>query len=260
MTIDWFTLVAQVVNFALLLLLLRIFLFRPIQRVMREREERIERAYAEAQEARAEAEERASELERERERFEEERRDRLDALEREVEREREEHLAAVAEEADEARAAWREAFEREREELGERVRSAAATVLREALERGWRELADEDLEAHALEAFARRLSDLEDDDRAALAEGVRAGPVGFATAFETSDAQREALRAATRDAIAASEELDDESEPLAAATFVRDPDLLAGVRLRAGDRRIGWTLRAHLEDLERSWATLEPGG
>ncbi|MDF1522746.1 MAG: hypothetical protein P1P87_08005 [Trueperaceae bacterium] len=263
MTIDGFTLVAQVVNFALLLLLLRVFLFRPIQRVMREREERIARAYAEAHEARAEAEERAEELDRERARFEAERRERLAALEREVAGERDEQLAEVAAEAEAARTAWRDAFEHEREALGEDVREAAATVLRGALERGWRELADEDLEAHALTAFARRLAGLEPEDRAALAEAVRAGPVRFATAFEATEVQRDDLRAATREAVAGAAGdgagADDEGDPLDAATFVRDPDLLAGVRLRAGDRRVGWTLRAHLEDLERAWATLEPG-
>lgn len=258
MTIDWFTLVAQIVNFALLLVLLRVFLFRPIQRVMREREERIARAYAEAHEARTEAEARARDLEGERERFEAERRERQAALEREVDRERDERLAAVSDEADEARAAWRAEFEHEREALGERVRTKAADVLRDALERGWRELADEDLEAHALKVFARRLADLDAGDRAALAEGVRTGPVRFATAFETSEEQRAAVRTATRDAVAVADGGAD--GPLDAATFVRDPELLAGVRLRAGDRRVGWTLRAHLDDLERSWATLEPGG
>ena len=257
MTIDGFTLVAQIVNFVLLLVLLRVFLFRPIQRVMREREERIARAYAEAHEARTEAEARARELEGERERFEAERRERLAALESEVDREREERLATVAAEADEVRAAWRAEFEREREALGEQVRTAAAAVLRDALERGWRELADEDLEAHALEVFARRLAAIDGEDRAALAEAVRAGPVRFATAFEANEAQRDALRAATRAAVAAAD--GGEDDPLDAATFVRDPDLLAGVRLRAGDRRVGWTLRAHLEDLERAWATVEPG-
>jgi F-type H+-transporting ATPase subunit b len=256
MTIDGFTLIAQVVNFALLLLLLRVFLFRPIQRVMREREERIARAYAEAHDARAEAEARAEELGRERERFEAERRERMAALEREVARERDEKLAEVAAEAEAAREAWRDAFEREREALAEDVRDAAAAVLRDALERGWRELADADLEAHALTAFARHLADLDPEDRAALAEAVRVGPVRFATAFEATEAQREALRDATREAIAAAD--GGEADPLDAATFVRDPDLLAGVRLRAGDRRVGWTLRAHLEDLERAWSTLEP--
>ena len=260
MTIDGFTLVAQVVNFALLLVLLRVFLFRPIQRVMREREERIARAYAQAQDARAEAEARASALEAERARFEAERHDRMAALEREVARERDARLAEVAGEAEKGRAAWRVEFEREREALGEDVRDAAATVLREALERGWRELTDEDLEAHALAAFARRLADLGAEDRAALADAVRAGPVRFATAFEATEAQRAALRAATREAVGAMEGATaGGGDPLGAATFVRDPDLLAGVRLRAGDRRVGWTLRAHLEDLERAWARPEPG-
>lgn len=261
MTIDLFTLGAQLVNFALLLLLLRVFLFRPIQRVMRDRAEGIARDLAEAHAARAEAEAQARALDLDRERFEAERQERLAALEVEVAGERDERLGAVADEAEKVRVAWRVEFEREREALAEDVRAAAATVLRDALERGWRELADEDLEAHALTAFARRLADLDADDRAALADAVRAGPVRFTTAFEATEAQRAALRVATREAVAAV--LRDEggataADPLDAATFVRDPDLLAGVRLRAGDRRVGWTLRAHLEDLDRAWSTLEP--
>lgn len=265
MTIDWFTLIAQVVNFALLLVLLRVFLFRPIQRVMQEREERIARAYAEAQAASAEAEAQARALDGERQRFEAERHERLGVLEQEVARERDERLAAVTEEAEQARGVWRTEFERERASLAEDVRTAAATALRGALERGWRELADEDLEAHALKVFARRLADLDADERASLADAVRVGPVRFATAFEASEAQREALRAATREAVATkapdgrTPAAGGARGPLDAATFDRDPNLLAGVRLRAGDRRVGWTLRAHLEDLERAWATVEPG-
>ena len=249
MGIDTFTLIAQIVNFVILLLLLRVFLYRPIQRVMHEREQRIADEHAAAEEAREEAEQRAQELQREREEFEEERRERLAEVEREAEERREELLTEVREEAEEAREQWREALERERDELADEVRKGASAVLADALQHGWRELADQGLEARALEVFARKLGELDDDEREALADRARAGDLTFATAFEASDEQREALLSAVREALLGGDE-----DATVEAAFERDPELIAGVALRAGDLRVGWTARAQLEDLERVWA------
>ncbi len=247
MGIDVFTLIAQIVNFVVLLVLLRVFLYRPIQRVMHEREQRIADEHAAAEEAREEAEARAEELRREREAFEEERRERLAEVEREAEELREERLAEVREEAEEARERWREALERERDELAGEVREGAAAVLTDALQRGWRELADEDLQTRALDVFAGKLRELGDEERAALADRARAGDLVFATAFEATDEQRETLLRAVREGLLEDEDAAPEAE------FERDPALIAGVTLRAGDLRVGWTVRARLDDLERAW-------
>jgi F-type H+-transporting ATPase subunit b len=254
MGIDTFTLVAQIVNFVVLLVLLRAFLYRPIMRVMREREQRIADEHAAAEQAREEAEARAEELKREREELEEARRERLAEVEREAERLREERLAEVREEAEAARERWREALERERDELADAVRGGAAAVLADALQRGWRELADEELEARAIEVFARRLGELGDEERAALAEAARGGELVFTTAFEATDERREALLAAVGESLLG----DDDAAP--EADFERDPALIAGVTLRAGDLRVGWTARAQLDDLERGWAGSEDDG
>jgi F-type H+-transporting ATPase subunit b len=254
MGIDTFTLVAQIVNFVVLLVLLRAFLYRPIMRVMREREQRIADEHAAAEQAREEAEARAEALKREREELEEARRERLAEVEREAERLREERLAEVREEAEAARERWREALERERDELADAVRGGAAAVLADALRRGWRELADEDLEARAIEVFARRLGELDDEQRASLAEAARGGELVFTTAFEATDDRREALLAAVRESLLG------DDDPAPAADFERDPALIAGVTLRAGDLRVGWTARAQLDDLERGWAGSEDDG
>jgi len=248
MGIDAFTLIAQIVNFVVLLVLLRVFLYRPIQRVMRQREQRIADEHAAAEEAREKAEARAEELRRERETFEDERRERLAEVEREAEELREERLAEARDEAEAARKRWREALERERDELAGEVREGAAAVLTDALQRGWRELADEDLQARALEVFARKLRELDAEERTALADRARAGELTFATAFAATDDQRETLLRAVREAL-----LGDDEGAAAEAEFERDPELIAGVTLRAGDLRVGWTVRARLDDLERAW-------
>jgi F-type H+-transporting ATPase subunit b len=243
MAIDAFTLIAQIVNFAVLLLLLRQFLFRPIQRVMAEREQRIAAAHEDAERARTDAEAQAAELRRERADLETHRRERLAEVEREVERARTVRLAEVRAEADAARAAWQADLDRQHTEVEDALRRGAATVLADALRRGWRELADEDLEARALVTFARRLRELDGATLAALADAAASGAVVVTTAFDPTAPQREALATALKEALGAPVE----------PAFERDPGLLAGVTLRAGDLRVGWSVRAHVDELERTW-------
>jgi len=246
--IDPFTLIAQVVNFAILLLLLRALLFRPIQRVMAAREQRIAAAHDDAERARDEAEAQGEALRRERDELVARRWERLAEIDREVEAARDARLAEVRDEADAARAGWRDDLARQRRELEASLRSAMVALIADAVRRGWRELADEELEARALEAFAARLAELDPETRRALAAAAGAAPLRFATAFPPSADQREALVGAARSALGA-----DADAPLA-AEFVRDPGLVAGVTLRAGDLRVGWSVRAHVDDLERAWA------
>jgi F-type H+-transporting ATPase subunit b len=243
MAIDPFTLIAQLVNFVVLLLLLRQFLFRPIQRVMAERERRIAAAHEDAERARADAEAQAEELRRERADLQAHRRERLAEVEREVERTRDQRLAEVRVEADAARDAWRADLDRQHAEVEDALRRGAAIVLADALRRGWRELADEDLEARALATFGRRLRELDDATRAALADAAAAGPVVVTTAFDPTAPQREALVAAVMETLGAPVE----------PAFERDAELLAGATLRAGDLRVGWSVRAHVDELERRW-------
>ena len=57
MNIDWFTLSAQIVNFLILLVLLRKFLYGPLRNVMQKREEKVTSRLEEARRKLDEAEE-----------------------------------------------------------------------------------------------------------------------------------------------------------------------------------------------------------
>ncbi|MFW6083626.1 MAG: F0F1 ATP synthase subunit B, partial [Gemmatimonadota bacterium] len=99
MQIDWFTFVAQVLNFLILVLLLRRFLYRPVLRVIEEREEGIRSRVREAEEDR-EGARRAAAAAREREaEIESERKERLRAVETDVAAIRRELLEEAREEA-----------------------------------------------------------------------------------------------------------------------------------------------------------------
>src|SRR5690606_31487003 len=95
-----------------------------------------------------------------------------------------------------------------------------------------------------VERFAGRLRAMGAEDRERIAAAAReaAEAIRIRTAFPLSDAQRAALT----DAIA--ETFGVESSP----RFETDPELVAGVTLRAGGVEVAWTLDGYLQDLEES--------
>lgn len=106
MLIDWFTIVAQIFNFLILLWLLKRFLYKPILNAMDEREQKITYRLREAQRAEQEAEqeaqefrEKAAELDSQRDRLILEARNEAEALRKEL-------LHQARQEVDQAQERW----------------------------------------------------------------------------------------------------------------------------------------------------------
>lgn len=247
MQLDWLTLVAQVVNFLILLVLLHRFLYRPIMAVMADREREIAGRLEEAETAKERAESALSEAEEERRRLDERRRKLLDEARREADKQREKLLEEARREVDDRRDRWRRTLEREQRkqaaELERRIAALVSRSLRQAVE----SLASEKL-AHAVErTFLERLRDLDDHRRAEIRDAA-AGDAGAAvirTAAEPEQARRERLEEAVRGLVGDDVEI----------RFERDRELIDGVELAVGDHRLAWSLRDYLESLDNAVAS-----
>jgi F-type H+-transporting ATPase subunit b len=239
--IDPFVLVAQVVNFLLLLWFLRVVLFDRVLRIMEERERMhmAERAAAEA--VRKEARDAAENFDRKRRELEEGAAAFLDDARRDAEAKRREGLAAAREEAEESREKWRELLRRERTVMLGEFRRRATRHLYEAARRAFADLADTPVEQQMVRAFIRRLDALPEDSRADLSR-ASAGPAATAlvrSAFALAPGLRAELDAALRrhlgDAIGVS--------------YESSPDLIAGIEARVSGFTVAWHLEDYLETL-----------
>jgi F-type H+-transporting ATPase subunit b len=240
--IDWFTLVAQLVNFLILLLLLRRFLYGPITRVMAERRERVAAQLSEAAAREAEADGVLADYEKKLEELERARKTALEDALAEAETIEQERIDEARVEVAEMRRRWQEALAREQatflQELRQRVISEMYQTMRQLFE----DMADEDLEPHLVRAFLKRLRSLDPSERDAFAAALRhaEGSLSVTSAFALADPQRREL------------------EKVAQAVFgdkvtchyQRSPDLICGIEVSAYDQKLAWNLDGYLAGLE----------
>lgn len=246
MLIDWFTVGAQIVNFLVLVVLLKLLLFDRVVAAMDRREQAISTRIHEAEEreerARAEIEEyeaRQLELESDRRRLVEE-------AEAEAAERRSELIQEAREHVDELRTAWEQAVARDRrrflEEIRRRTGEQVCTISRRALA----DLADADLERRLVRVAAGRIEE-EADTLRALVEEAEPAPdlVLVRTSFPLDDDLTASVVQAVRKHLALEEQQFD---------FAQDPDLVCGIELRIGGWSVGWSVDGYLdavaEDLE----------
>ncbi|MDH4134184.1 MAG: F0F1 ATP synthase subunit B, partial [Gammaproteobacteria bacterium] len=147
MLIDWFTVIAQLVNFLILVWLLKRFLYQPILKALDAREKRIadELANADAKEAEAIAE--REEYQRKNDEFDQQRAAMLGKATDEAAAERQRLLDGARKDADSLRGKQQETLRSEyrhlNEELAQRTQAEVFAIARKALA----DLAGESLEA-----------------------------------------------------------------------------------------------------------------
>lgn len=242
MEIDWFTLLAQIINFLILVGLLTYVLYRPIGRAMERREERIASRLQEAETKHQEAEEEAASYREARQQLENEREQLLTQAREAAEQRRAALLEEARREVDEVKTDWREAIRREQSEFLTDLRLRLGQELTQAVRNALADLADEDLEARMVSVFVRSLQDLDEDQRTTLREAVRQsdGAVVIQSAFPITSDQRRELTEALQDQLG--DQIDVRCEV--------SEDVVAGIECQTGGRKLAWSLQSHLDDLE----------
>lgn len=244
MLIDWFTVAAQIINFLLLVWLLKRFLYRPILEAIDAREQKIAAALAAAQASQAEAAAERDAFERKCAELAQQQAALLQAATAEAQAQGRRLLDATRQEAELLRRKHQAALQREarslHEALSEQTRRQVFAIARKALT----DLADTSLEARMVAVLLARLQALSDEERLALRHALHdaARPLQIRTSA--------ALPADLR------KRLEDELHRLLGDEVVLQFDTRAeagcGIELRADGQRLAWSLEAYLAELEGS--------
>ena len=241
MQIDTFTFIAQIVNFLILVVLLKQFLYGPIVRMMEQREEGIRGEIETAQRRSEEAETARQAYEEERAQLEQQTAAILSRAEEDADRRKAELTVQARQEAERAGIRWRQAVERERSAFVRELRLRSGAQVVEIARRALESLADDDLQARVARVFAQRLRELHEDEATEMAERIaHTGSAQVVSAFELQAGQRELLADLVADRF---------GEGIS-VSFETSPDLICGVELRTDGRKVAWSIDSYLTALE----------
>lgn len=251
MLIDWFTVGAQVLNFIILVWLLKHFLYKPVLTAIDSREKRIAEELADAGRQKSEAQKERDAFHDESKKFVEER-DALMAkamLEVKVERERL---------LDEARRLANELLTRQKTilhgdsvALADQLKRLAAVEVFDIVRKALADLASSDLEERMGEVFTRRLRQLKPEAKASLDAALKAPHASaiVSSRFALGTKVQATIRNALNETFSADIGL----------SFDTAPDTLGGVELTVSGQRLSWDIAEYLKVLEEKVEALLRG-
>ncbi len=246
MLIDWFTVAAQLLNFVLLVWLMKRFLYQPVLGAIAAREKRIADQIADAEAKEAQAEVERKNFEDKNVAFDAARAALLAQATADAQSEGQRLLDNARLAANEEGAKRRQALNTEAAHLsqmiGKRAREEVFAIARKALA----DLASATLEERIGEVFVRRLGELSEPAKARLAAALKTAtePARLRSAFELPAGQREAIQSALNASFSSAVPLH----------FETASDLVCGIELSAGGEKLAWTIAEYLQSLEASVA------
>ena len=241
MLIDWFTVVAQLLNFLVLIWLLRRFLYRPVLKALDERDKKIEGELSHAAAIEKEAALQRETWQRKNEKFDRE----LDDLKRSAVRDAESAKASLLDEARKEHEALQlrlmESLERERSEreheITRKIRDEVFALAGKVLG----ELADTTLEERMVGVFCRRLRAAGQQEFGEMGEAIRKQRAisVVRSAFELKPEQRLQIEDTVRTLFATD----------ASLRFETTEGIGAGIELCIDGRCLAWSMERALEAL-----------
>ena len=233
MLIDWFTVIAQIINFLILLFLLHRFLYKPILKTVDKRKDQMEARWHAAEEekqtAHAEAEKHRKaqrELEAQREHILSEAKAKADEIHRSELRQAREEIAQKREQ-------WQRALENEQSSIMANLQAEFGQQIVAVLQRILHDIANRDLEQQAVKTFQQKLHELDDETRQAIAEAFahHDQPVTIQSGHDLPESDQDALRQTLHETNLLN------GQPI---HFDVSPDLLFGIRLQNPAYNLAW--------------------
>jgi len=243
MHIDWFVFLAQIVNFLILFVLLKKFLYGRIIGAMDAREAKISAVFSDAEKTRQEAHQdavasqmRLKELERTADELMNKARVDAEAYRREL-------MEKARQEVDLMQTRWIEAFRSEREAILQELRRLTGNQVYAITRQVLKDLADLDLEQRIVHILAARIETMSQDEREKIrslaAEGQR---VTVLSDFDIPPEARKTLASAL-DKIGSGIDV----------IYEKTNDLLSGYEFRIDGYKIAWSMKDYMDTLEEKF-------
>ena len=237
MLIDWFTVLAQIINFLILIYLLKRFLYGPIIKAMEKREKNMVDALDRAKNAEKEALQRSVDLEKEKQSLMHSKERLLSEAQAEVNAWRENTLKASKEEIEALRKSWMDRLNADQQEFLNALKRRIVEQIIRISDKVLKDLANERLDEQIIKVFLKKVSEKKNEFTQEDLNQV----VTVQSGVPIKEDQVQGIR----------DHFSQWFPTTSPIQFAVLPDLGMGIQIIAGDRKVAWNLAEYLEDLEK---------
>lgn len=238
MLIDWGTVIIQLVNFLILVALLKRFLYGPVIQVMEEREKTIATRLTAAATAQSEAEAQQILLTKNQEEFARDRERMERTAQEEIEHWKQQSVERIKTELAGQRLVWQQNLEDEQEAFLRTLKIHISRQVFLVAKKALADLADESLEANLLEQFLKKIHQEPGLATEEMTQNTTA--ILVTTGFPLHAPQQKLLQTQLAISFPAFTEVD----------FREEESLGFGIRLLAADQKWEWNLSRYMKDIE----------
>lgn len=246
MIIDLFTVIAQIINFLILVLLLRKFLFNKIIDIIDEREHQIKEKIEKAEKQQKEAEEEIKKQREIREKLEQEWEDNLAKIKKEIQDRREKMMQEARESVNQVQEEWKRAILSQRKAYIQELKKLSSQQICLISKKVLADLANAKLENQLIDSFINQLEGLKEHKKKefswdeTMLNNQNKNKVEILTTFPLNEELKETLTKQIKKMVGS------QAQPI----FQTSPDLVCGIELRTMDKKIAWSMENYLDLLE----------
>jgi F-type H+-transporting ATPase subunit b len=242
MLIDSFTIIAQIINFLILIYLLKRFLFNRIIQIMDEREKQITDRMQDAKTAKEAAQKELDEQQRIREELQEKWNEMLAQAKKDAQKKRDELVKDARSKIDEEQKHWREAISKQRTAFLRDLRHLSCEQVCQMSRKVLADLAGEKLENQLIENFLIQLGKLSKEEKDDFIRFINKDErkIWVNSSFKLTGEKESEIRKILEKIIGDKVEIH----------FQVSPKLICGIETRTEGKKISWNIENYLDGLE----------
>lgn len=244
MKINWFTVIAQVINFLILVWLLKKFLYKPILNAIDEREKKIRNQLKDADDKKAVAQKEQDDFKKKNEDFDQQKKELMDKAVADANTQKQQLMDAAKTEADDLRTKMEKAAKEKQEndnlQVTKKIQQQVFAITRKALG----DIASISLEEQSANTFNQHLAALKDDEKKQFIDAFKANAntILVRSAFELPAKQQKKINDAVNEVL----------DTKATLQFKTAPEIISGIELSTNGYKIAWSFSEYLNSLEKN--------
>src|SRR5690554_4157684 len=239
MEINWFTVIAQIVNFLILVWLLKRFLYKPVLDAIDAREKKIASQLEDAATKKAEAKKDKELFRLKNETFDKERAEKMNEVHEQIDSEKQRLFEEVRKESTVLRSKFEESLKQQEQEITDRLKRKTKDAVFEIAKKTLSDLADVNLEQQVVTVFIEKIRSLDGAAKTKFIDALKnnEGSVTVKSVFELSMGSKQELEKAM-------EKITEKQNDF---QYQLEPELVSGIKIETASYQLSWTIDSYLD-------------